>query len=129
MQYVKDQIFHALANQEELIRIFASEPEQKLTDRLQVIHLQSILCEQEKDVLTSEFLAIMRRIIIEARLYKWDNNIADETDESLAEIELAQEKYEHRKKVLNKISKPEVTPNEEFKEERKMDNSVQLGLF
>lgn len=132
MQYIKDQIKHALENQEELIKMFAAEPEEKLTDRLQVIYLQSVICEQEKDILTGEFLEIMRRIIIEARLYKWDNNIPDELNEmqeTLAQMELAQEKHEHRKKILEKLSKPEITTSEEPREERKTDNSVQLGLF
>ena len=113
--------------------MFAAEPEQKLADRLQVIYLQSVICEQDKDVLTGEFLEIMRRIIIEARLYKWDNNIPDELDEmqeALAQMELAQEKYEHRKKMLAKLSKP-VTANklESTQEEPKVDKNVQLGLF
>ena len=133
MQYIKDQISHALENQEELIRMFAAEPEEKLADRLQVIYLQSVICEQDKDVLTGEFLEIMRRIIIEARLYKWDNNIPDELDEmqeALAEMELAQEKYEHRKKLLAKLSKPSISAEPEpAKEEPKVDKNVQLGLF
>lgn len=132
MQYIKDQIKHALENQEELIKMFAAEPEDKLTNRLNIIHLQYVICEKENDILTGEFLEIMRRIIIEARLYKWDNNIPDELneiEETLAELELAQEKHEHRKKLLAKLAKPEITAHEEFKEAHKTDNSVQLGLF
>ena len=133
MQYIKDQISHALENLEELIKVFAAEPEKKLAGRLHIIHLQSVICEESKDELTSEFFEIMRRIIIEARLYKWDNNIPDELDEmeqALADMELAQEKHEHRKKVLDKLSKPKVNePEEEIKPEPKTDNNVQLGLF
>jgi len=95
MQYIKDEIKHALENQQELIKMFAAETEQKLTERLTIINLQSVICEQEKDILTAEFLEIMRRIIIEARLYKWDNNIPDELnkmEQALAEMDLAQEK-------------------------------------
>jgi hypothetical protein len=132
MQYIKDQIKHALENQEELIKLFAAEPEQKLAERLEVIYLQSLICEQEKDVITAEYLEIMRRIIIEARSYKWDNTIPDELNEmeqALSEMELAQEKHEHRKKILEKLSKPEITTHKEPQEERKTDNTVQLGLF
>lgn len=133
MQYIKDQIAHALAHQEELIQVLASEPDNKLAGRLDIIHLQSVICEKDKDVLTAEFLAIMRRIIIEARLYKWDNNIPDELDEmseAIAEMELAQEKYEHRKKLLDKLSKPVITIEPGAgKKEPKIDNNVQLGLF
>ena len=133
MQYIKDQITHALANQEELIRMFAAEPEKKLADRLHIIHLQSVICENEKDEETAEFLSIMRRIIIEARLYKWDNNIADELNEielSITNTELLQEKQEHRKKLLAKLAKPVSTPEiQESQPEQKADNSVQLGLF
>ncbi|HTA27931.1 MAG TPA: hypothetical protein VK809_09085 [Bacteroidia bacterium] len=130
MQYIKDQISNALENQEELIKVFAAEPEKKLADRLHIIHLQSVICQSEKDEETAEFLSIMRSIIIEARLYKWDNNIADEVDETLVEIELAQEKHEHRKKLLEKLVKPKI-PTEiiESKAEPKTDNTVQLGLF
>jgi hypothetical protein len=132
MQYIKDQISHALANQEELIRMFAAEPEEKLADRLQVIYLQSVVCEKDRDIPTGEFLEIMRRIIIEARLYKWDNNIPDELDEmsqALAAMELAQEKYEHRKKILDKLSKPIIVPEPEQPKEEPKANNVQLGLF
>jgi hypothetical protein len=132
MQYIKDQIKHALENQEELIKMLAAEPEKKLTDRLNIIYLQSVICENEKDQETAEFLEIMRRIVIEARLYKWDNNIADELGEleqALAEMNLAQEKHEHRKKILDKFSNPIVNEPEEIEEERKTDNNVQLGLF
>ncbi len=133
MQYIKDKITHALANQEELITMFAAEPEKKLADRLHIIHLQSVICENEKDEETAEFLSIMRRIIIEARLYKWENNIADELDEielSITNAELLQEKQEHRKKLLAKLAKPVSTPEiQESQPEQKTDNSVQLGLF
>lgn len=133
MQNIKDQMSHALENQEELIRMFASEPDDKLVDRLNIIQLQSVVCEKDNDVITGEFLEIMRRIIIEARLYKWDNNIPDEIDEmqqALAEMELAQEKYEHRKKLLDKLSKPViVNESEQSEKEPKIDKNVQLGLF
>jgi hypothetical protein len=145
MQYIKDQIKHALENQEELIKVFAAEPEKKLADRLHIIHLQSVICENEKDEETAGFLEIMRRIVIEARLYKWENNIADEVDETLAElkivntidyqqnreqIELAQEKHEHRKKLLAKLAKSEIKSQiGEQQTEPKKDSSVQLGLF
>lgn len=132
MQYIKDQISHALKNQEELIKVFAAEPEKKLAGRLHIIHLQSIISQNEKDEETAEFLSIMRRIIIEARLYKWENNIADEVDEisqSLAESGLAQEKQEHRKKVLAKFTNLTISEPKENKIENKNDNSVQLGLF
>jgi hypothetical protein len=133
MQYIKDQISHALENQEELIKVFAAEPEKKLAGRLHIIHLQSIICQNEKDEETAAFLEIMRRIIIEARLYKWDNNIADELDEmeqTIAGMNLVQEKQEHRKELLTKLNKP--VPNPEREEplpEAKSDNSVQLRLF
>ena len=133
MQYIKDQISHALENQEELIKVFAAEPEKKLMDRLHIIHLQSIICQNEKDEETAEFLSIMRRIIIEARLYKWDNNIADELNEielSITNTELLQEKQEHRKILLAKLAKPEIKREiEETKPEAKADTIVQLGLF
>ena len=130
MQYIKDQIRHALENQEELIKVFAAEPEKKLADRLHIIHLQSIICQNEKDEETAEFLSIMRRIIIEARLYKWENNIADEVDETLATMKLAQEKHEQRKKLMAKLVKPGIKVDiQETNEEPTKDNSVQLGLF
>jgi hypothetical protein len=114
-------------------KVFAAETEKKLAGRLNIIHLQSIICQNEKDEETAEFLSIMRRIIIEARLYKWDNNIADELGEiklSVATTELLHEKHEHRKKVLEKLSKPIVSYEpQETKPEPQTDNSVQLGLF
>jgi hypothetical protein len=132
MQYIKDQISHALSNQEELIKMFAAEPDKKLKDRLNIMHLQYVICEKDNDILTGEFLEIMRRIIIEARIYKKENNIPDELDEmeqAIDEMELTQEKLEHRKKVMAKLLKPEILPETEAKAEPKADNSVQLGLF
>jgi hypothetical protein len=58
--------------------------------------------------------------------------IADELNEmeqALEEMSLVQGKQEHRKKLLAKLSKPEITSHEQPIEERKADNSVQLGLF
>jgi hypothetical protein len=133
MDHIEAQIKHALENQDELIKMFAAEPEGKLADRLNIIHLQYVICEKENDLITGEFLEIMRRIIIEARLYKWDNNIADEFNEmqqELTEMKLAEERLEHRKKTLAELSKP-IIPSEpeETKPEIKTDNNVQLGLF
>jgi hypothetical protein len=135
MQYIKNQISHALENQEELIKLFAAEPDKKLADRLNIMHLQYVICEKDNDVLTGEFLEIMRRIVIEARLYKWENNIADELNEielSITNTQLLQEKQEHRKELLTKLKKPVSNSEPEIEEpktEPKKDNSVQLGLF
>jgi hypothetical protein len=117
--------------------MFAKEPDKKLSDRLHIMHLQYMICEKDNDEITGEFFEIMRRIIIEARLYKWDNNIADELSEieqEMAEMDAAQKKQEHREKLLAKLSKPTIQkePNHipvETNTEAKADNSVQLGLF
>ncbi len=129
---IKEHIKHAIEHQDELIKMFASEPEEKLIKRLNIIHLQYVICEKQNDAVTGEFLEIMRRIIIEARLYKWDYNIPDEHNEmeqALAEMELAQKKQEHREKILAKHSKSIEIEPEEIKDIPKTDNSVQLGLF
>lgn len=137
MQYIKDQIAHALAHQEELIQVLASEADNKLAGRLDIIHLQSVICEKDKDVLTAEFLAIMRRIIIEARLYKWTHNIPDELNEAeqlAAEMKLAQEKHKERTQKLKKLNiKAESAetkhPVRAESENNKGAESLQLGLF
>lgn len=137
MQYIKDQISHALANQEELIKVFASEPDNKLAGRLDIIHLQSVICEKDKDVLTAEFLAIMRRIIIEARLYKWTHNIPDELNEAeqlAEEMKLAQEKHKERNQKLRKLNIKAESAETKYpvaaeNENNKGAESLQLGLF
>jgi hypothetical protein len=144
MQYIKDEIKHAIEHQDELIKMFAKEPDKKLSDRLTIMHLQYVICERDNDVITGEFFEIMRRIIIEARLYKMYNNIPDELSEieqEIAEMDAAQKKLEKREKLLAKLSKPGIQIEPEhiqpvpkgsigkIKTEPKADNNVQLGLF
>ncbi len=137
MQYIKDQIKHAIENQDELIEMFAAEPEGKLVERLNIIHLQSVICEKNNDIVTGEFFEIMRSIIIQARIYKWDNNIPDELNElseTLAEMDLAQKKHEERNKLFKKQEKnkraiePEAYPETSDIEQRR-DSNIQFDLF
>ena len=132
MQQIKDKIKHAIEHQEELIKMFATDPDKKLEEQLNIIHLQVLVCEQNKDEEAGEFFAIMKHIIIAARIYKWDFKIPDREDEmaqEIAEIDLAQEKHEHRKSLLAKLSKPILTEPLEPKREAKTDTSGQLDLF
>lgn len=133
MNHIKDQIKHAIENQEELIKMFAKEPDKKLLDRIRINHLLYALAEKANNEEAGEFLNIMERIIAEARLYKWDNNVPDEIDEmeqTLAEMDLAHEKHERRNKLLAKLNKPVIPPEpEQSSSEPKTDNNVQLGLF
>ena len=121
--------------------MYASEPDKKLVRRLNIIHLQSVICEKENDILMSEFFEIMRQIIIEARLYKWDNNIPDELNDmekALAEMELMEKKEKARTKALKKteekaatspekVTKPQNIQKENEPPERNADE--QLSLF
>lgn len=132
MNPIKIQIKEALENAEEWIKFYATEPEKKLQKRLRINHLQYAIAEKDKDEKALELLNIMERIIIEARIYKAEHNIPDELSEmeqALEQMELAQEKQEHRKEVLAQYNKQMVDEPTKTEPEPKTDNSVQLGLF
>ncbi|MGP8214990.1 MAG: hypothetical protein ACLQQ4_05455 [Bacteroidia bacterium] len=103
MHPIEIQIKQALENSEEWIKFYATESEKKLIKRLRINRLQYAIAEKDNDERTGELLNIMERIIIEARIYKDENNIPDTPSEielALAESEMMLEKEGERNETL-----------------------------
>src|SRR5436305_315231 len=75
----------SLENHEQYVLTLACLPDKELARKLELVHMQSELAEQKKNTASLELLEIWRSQIIEARIYKAENNIADVPNE----IELA----------------------------------------
>lgn len=71
----------ALLNADENIAILATMPDKKLSEKLDAIHLQSEIAVQKRMDSSIELLEIWRSQVIEARIYKAENNIADSPSE------------------------------------------------
>ena len=97
---------------DEYILILASMPDSDLVEKLDTIHLQMALAEQQRDTEAIELLEAWRAQTIEARTYKAENNIPDAPDEiqeAIADIETyvaapeaqpePKDEYEHLRRV------------------------------
>ncbi len=118
----------AIDNAEENILFLAGLPDKELSKRIDDIHIQSDLAIQHKNFDSLDLLKVWRSQLIEARIYKTENNIADAPNEielAIADIETVVVKVEERKDVLEneplyqKVHKPKI----------KEDNSDQMSLF
>lgn len=75
---------------DEYILTLASMPDHELVEKLDSIHLQTELAEQQRDADALALLEVWRAQTIEARTYKAENNIPDainEIEEAIADIE------------------------------------------
>ncbi|MBS1625904.1 MAG: hypothetical protein JST83_17925 [Bacteroidetes bacterium] len=75
---------------DEYILTMASMPDRALVEKLDTIHLQMTIAEQQGDTATLELLEVWRAQTIEARTYKAENEIPDAEDEialAIADIE------------------------------------------
>ncbi len=80
----------AIDNAEAYILFLASLPDKELSKRLDLIHLQMELAEQKRNTDSLELLEVWRSQVIEARIYKAENEIADALNEialTIADIE------------------------------------------
>lgn len=124
----------------EWVEYLATRTEDDLVKRLEINHQQYAIAEKQKQDDTCRLLNIMERIIIEARIYKAEHNIADipsEIETALEEMEMLEEKAEERIQVLKKQKEKEqdVSPSptmsveidEPVKDNRPTDE--QLSLF
>ena len=75
----------ALDNWDAYIAQLAAMPDRELEKKLELIHLQSEIAVQKRMEESIELLEIWRRQVIEARIFKAENNIPDAPNE----IELA----------------------------------------
>ena len=90
-------------NHEKYVLFLSTLSDKKLSAKLSTVYLQSELAEQKKDTASLELLEIWRSQIIEARIYKVENNIADAPDEielAIADIEKYVVKTEEREEII-----------------------------
>ena len=120
----------ATENFDEWVKLYASESIEKLKKRLRTNHQQYLLAEKLGDTKAGELLNIMERIIIEAQIYKAENNIPDiqsEIELAIADVETFVAKTEQRQDVLNEMTKP--VQQSRPKIQQRQDNDSQFSLF
>lgn len=122
-------------NHDKYVEILATKSDKELSKRLNLVHIQMELADQTKNTGSLELLEIWRTQIIEARIYKAENNIADvpsEIELAIVDMETFTEKAEQRQEIMKEASsKPIVTEEKKSEEQEKgaSDNSEQLSLF
>ena len=128
-------IRQALERAEEYVSYLATMPNKELSKKLDIIHMQSVIAEKEKNTSSLKLLEVWRSQVIAARIYKIENNIPDvpkAIDLALADMEAQEEKAEQRQEILNEtrttIVSEDVTPSPE-KEKENPDKPEQLSLF
>ncbi len=70
--------------------MLAALPDKELAIKLDLLHIQSEIAYKTKNTGSLELLEIWRTQIIDARIYKMENNIPDapnEIEEAIADIE------------------------------------------
>lgn len=117
----------ALDNAHANILYLAGLPDMELSNRLDLIHIQMELAEQKRNTDSMELLEVWRSQVIEARIYKAENEIEDAPNEieiAIADIETTVSKAEEREEVLS-----DTQINKVFKSKIKEDDKDQMSLF
>ena len=117
-------------NYGEYVSRLAGFSDKELAIKLDLIQAQSEIAFKNNISSSIELLEIWRRQVIEARIYKAENNIPDapnEIDLALADIEIISDKAEKRKEVLDNFIEPE--KNQAIEGKIQKDNYTQLSLF
>lgn len=138
MEATQKKIQEAIANTNEWIVFLATKSEKDLECRLGINQLQFAEACKNKQEDVCELLELMRRIIIEAGIYKDEHNIADAPNEielAITENKREAKQYAERYKVIE--SKPTITEYEEedqssFKVHKpriKEEDDNQMSLF
>lgn len=118
----------ALDNWEEYVLQLAAMPDKRLSEKLDVIDMQSQIAIDRKITSSIELLEIWRAQVIEARIYKAENNIPDapnEIEEAIADIETMVVKGEERKEIIEEAFANQKAHRPKIQE----DNSNQTSLF
>ena len=118
----------ALDNWDEYVLQLAAMPDKRLSEKLDIIDMQAQIAIDRKITSSIELLEIWRAQVIEARIYKAENNIPDapnEIEEAIADVETMVIKTEERKDVIE-----EAFPNSPVRKPKiQEDNSSQTSLF
>ncbi len=123
---IKEALNHAEAN----IAYLATLPDSALAEKLDAIHLQSVIAEQKNLTPSLELLEIWRAQIIQARIYKAENDIPDSPGEialAIADIETKIAVTEERQQALNELAEP--TRSTRPAKPQQQENESQLSLF
>ncbi len=94
------------------------------------MHIQSEIAYKTHNTGSLELLEIWRTQIIDARIYKMDNNIPDapnEIEEASADIKTFASKTEERQEILTDFCNP--VKHSRPKIQLQQDNDSQLSLF
>ncbi len=121
---LKDAIDNAEAN----VLFLAGLPDKELSNRLDLVHIQMELAEQKRNTDSLELLEVWRSQIIEARIYKAENDIDDAPNEieiAIADIETVVAKAEERQEIIENSP----TYQKVYKQKIKEDNRDQMSLF
>jgi hypothetical protein len=118
----------AVDNAEENILYLAGLPDKELSKRLDIIHIQSELAMQTNNFDSLELLKVWRSQVIEARIYKAENEIPDALNEieiAIADVETVFAKAEERQIIIEGTQ----TNQKVYKPKIKEDNEDQMSLF
>lgn len=117
-------------NHEKYVAIMATLPDKELAKKLELVHIQMEIAEQKKNTASLELLEVWHHQIIEARIYKAENEIADAPNEielAIADIETFVAKVEQRQDTLTEFTQP--VQQTRPKVQQQQDNDSQLSLF
>ena len=112
---------------DEWIAFLATYSDERLSKRIDIIHKQQLIAEQNKDALGFEYMLLMEHITICARMYKEEHNVADvidEAEEELKQVETVVVSSEKRQEVFN-----ENLATKKQTSKIQIDNSNQTSLF
>lgn len=116
-------------NHEKYVAVMATLPDKELAKKLDLVHIQSELAEKTKNTGSLELLEVWHQQIIEARIYKAENEIPDAPNEielAIADIETFVSKTEERQEIMNEFSNPVKQSRPKIQQQ---DNDSQLSLF
>ncbi|MDO8999696.1 MAG: hypothetical protein Q7W45_08025 [Bacteroidota bacterium] len=118
----------AIENAEANVLFLAGLPDKELSNRLDLVHIQMELAEQKRNTDSLELLEVWRSQLIEARIYKAENEIDDVPNEielAIDDIETVVAKTEEREEIIEGAQ----TYQKVYKQKIKEDNSDQISLF
>lgn len=118
----------ALDNWDAYVAQLATMPDKVLSKKLDVINMQAVIAHEKKITSSIELLEIWWRQVVEARIYKEENNIPDAPNEielAIADIETTVAKAEERKEIIEDVFSSAKSHRTKIKE----DNSNQTSLF
>lgn len=122
-----ERIQQAKENAEVNIELMATWSHKKLSERLELVNIQSVIAEQKRDEAALELLEVWRGQLIAARIHKYENNIPDapnEIQEAIADIEIVVAQVEERKEIIEEVPRPR-----RRNPPSKTNEEVQLPLF